>query len=69
MTSRRRLLQGLALTSLAPRMVAAAVPENWTQTFEVIVVGGGGAGLAASVAAAQNGASVCLIEKLSLIHI
>ena len=40
MTSRRRLLQGLALTSLAPRMVAAAVPENWTQTFEVIVVGG-----------------------------
>ena len=67
MTSRRRLLQGLALTSLAPRMVAAAVPENWTQTFEVIVVGGGGAGLAASVAAAQNGASVCLIEKLPLL--
>ena len=67
MTSRRRLLQGLALTSLAPRIVAAAVPENWTQTFDVIVVGGGGAGLAASVAAAQNGASVCLIEKLPLL--
>ena len=67
MTSRRRLLQGLALTSLAPRMVKAAVPENWTQTFDVIVVGGGGAGLAASVAAAQNGASVCLIEKLPLL--
>lgn len=67
MTSRRRLLQGLALTSLAPRMVKAAVPESWTQTFDVIVVGGGGAGLAASVAAAQNGASVCLIEKLPLL--
>ena len=63
MTSRRRLLQGLALTSLAPRMVKAAVPESWTQTFDVIVVGGGGAGLAASVAAAQNGASVCLIGR------
>lgn len=31
--------------------------------FDVIVVGGGGSGLAASVSAAENGASVLLLEK------
>ena len=41
---------------------------------DVVVVGGGPAGLAAAVAAARNGASVTLLERyahlgLSLIHI
>ena len=67
MTSRRKLLQSLALTAITPALTEAAVPEIWTQTFDVIVVGGGGAGLAAAVAAAQNKASVCLIEKLPLL--
>ena len=34
-------------------------------TVDVLVVGGGGAGLSAAVSAAQNGASVILVEKLS----
>lgn len=34
------------------------------QTADVVVIGGGGAGLAAAVSAHQNGASVILIEKM-----
>ena len=45
MTSRRKLMQSLALTAITPALTEAAVPEIWTQTFDVIVVGGGGAGL------------------------
>lgn len=35
-----------------------------TTTVDVLVVGGGGAGLSAALSAAQNGASVILVEKL-----
>lgn len=32
-------------------------------TYDVVVLGGGGAGLTASITAAQNGAKVILVEK------
>src|SRR5260221_12877576 len=35
-------------------------------TWDVIVVGGGGSGLAAAVSAAENGASVLVLEKQPL---
>lgn len=45
---------------------AAHTPPTLTQdvTSEVVIVGGGGAGLAAAVSALQNGARVVIIEKM-----
>ena len=33
------------------------------ESYDVVIVGGGGSGLATGVSAAQNGASVMLLEK------
>ena len=38
-----------------------------TQTYDVIIIGGGGSGLATGLSAAQNGASVILFEKRPLL--
>lgn len=71
MSSRRTLLQAaLALPAAAafPSVRASGtLPERWDEVYDVIVVGGGGAGLAAAVSAAQSGAKVCLIEKMPLL--
>ena len=45
----------------APAIDAADIAE--TQSFDVVVVGGGHAGTQAALAAAQNGATVAVIEK------
>jgi urocanate reductase len=37
--------------------------EKIVDTFDVVVVGAGGAGVSAAASAAQNGATVCIIEK------
>ncbi|MBU1053218.1 MAG: FAD-dependent oxidoreductase [Proteobacteria bacterium] len=37
-------------------------PDNWDDEADLVVVGGGGAGLAAALRAAQKGASVILVE-------
>jgi fumarate reductase flavoprotein subunit len=41
------------------------VPSTWDESYDVVVVGGGFAGLAAAYAAATEGASTVLVEKLS----
>ena len=38
-----------------------------TQAFDIAVVGGGGAGLAAAISAAESGARVVLLEKEDLL--
>lgn len=43
--------------------VEAAPVEDIEATYDVVVVGGGGAGLTAAITAAQQGAEVILIEK------
>ncbi|MDA0709354.1 MAG: FAD-dependent oxidoreductase [bacterium] len=40
------------------------VPASWHLETDVIVVGGGGTGLAAAVSSAESGASVVLLEKM-----
>lgn len=68
--SRKTLLKGAGSAALAA-MTMAAVPAfadevndvQWTHEADVVVVGMGGAGDAAAVAALENGASVVVLEK------
>ena len=56
----------LALAGLgAPKASAHRVdiPAKWDHEADVVVVGGGGTGIAAALSASEAGASVILIEK------
>ena len=48
-----------------PVMGSYEIPETWDESYDVVVVGGGFAGLAAAYGAVENGVSVALVEKLS----
>lgn len=48
-----------------PVMGSFEVPATWDETYDVVVVGGGFAGLAAAYASTTNGAKTVLVEKLS----
>ena len=48
-----------------PVMGSFEVPAQWDETYDVVVVGGGFAGLAAAYAAGEAGAKTVLVEKLS----
>ena len=56
-------LAGGDVDALKAATVEAAPVEDVEATYDVVVIGGGGAGLTAAITAAQNGASVVLIEK------
>lgn len=71
--SRRTLLKsvvagGLTLGALGK---ASAMPTDrpakWDATYDIVVVGAGGAGLSAAAHAAEQGLSVLLLEKLDII--
>ena len=58
---------GIAVTGMAWRpgeAEAAAMPKKWNETFDVVVVGSGFAGLAAAYEAKKAGASVVVLEKM-----
>ena len=40
------------------------LPEVWDENYDVVVVGGGGAGMARALLASQNGAKPVIIERL-----
>jgi fumarate reductase flavoprotein subunit len=60
-----KILSRAAITQAAgtPRGPDTA-PINWDETYDIVVVGGGYAGLAAAYAAATNGASTVVIDKM-----
>lgn len=63
---RRRLIT-LALASIASHgsmAGLAAADDEWNETFDVVVIGSGYAGLAAAIEAREAGASVLLVEKM-----
>ena len=51
--------------SYFPVMGSFAVPEKWDETYDVVVVGAGFAGMAAAYSAGEAGAKTLIIEKLS----
>ena len=67
--SRRSFLKGtgagfaLAAGSMAGIATAHAKEPKWTKTADVVVVGYGGAGAATAITAADNGASVIVLER------
>lgn len=71
-TKRRTfLVAGLATSvlSLLPSVSSAEPADkiNWNKTYDVIVIGSGGAGLSAGVSAAQNKASTVVLEKMDIV--
>ncbi len=70
MTNRRAFLRS-ALTGTAAVASGAAFampterPAGFDETFDVIVVGAGGAGLAAAAHAAESGLKVLILEKMA----
>lgn len=67
---RRRLLKGLATVPLAGLGVPAVVAQDsgpdteWAMEADVVIVGSGIAGTSAALAAAQQGVTVLMLEKM-----
>ena len=72
--SRRGFLKGAAIgagalvlagwaPSLASALPAEAVPRRWDAEADLVIVGGGGAGLVSAITARERGATVLVLEK------
>lgn len=55
-----------SLPSLASAADLCSVPQAWDKTYDVIVIGSGGAGLSAGIVAKEKGANTVVLEKLPL---
>ncbi len=56
---------GADIEALKNKAVVQAKQETIEKTVDVVVIGGGGAGLSSAVSAHQNGATVLVLEKMS----
>lgn len=52
--------------TLVANEVEKHVPTSIEETYDVVIVGAGGAGMAAAITAAEKGASVVVVEKLKM---
>ncbi|PKN71003.1 MAG: flavocytochrome c [Deltaproteobacteria bacterium HGW-Deltaproteobacteria-12] len=55
---------GMALTPWTAEAACTTMPKKWDETYDVVVVGSGFAGLAAAYEAKKAGASVVVLEKM-----
>lgn len=64
--NRRSLIRGVTASVFGLPFVAGAAEKSrhWDETFDVVVVGYGGAGACAAIAAHDAGAKVCILEKM-----
>ena len=53
--------------TLLAASLCLACTGAFAEGFDVVVIGSGGAGLSAGVAAAQNGASTVILEKMDIV--
>ncbi|PKN71000.1 MAG: flavocytochrome c [Deltaproteobacteria bacterium HGW-Deltaproteobacteria-12] len=55
---------GMALTPWTAEAACTALPKKWDETYDVVVIGSGFAGLAAAIEAKNAGANVVVLEKM-----
>jgi len=55
---------GVALKPWTAEAACAALPKKWDETYDIVVIGSGFAGLAAAYEAKKAGASVVILEKM-----
>lgn len=53
--------------AVRPALGSPSIPSKWDESYDVIVIGGGFAGLAATHSAANSGAKTLLIEKMPFV--
>lgn len=55
---------GISLMTSQAQAAGDALPKKWDETYDVVVIGSGFAGLAAAIEAREAGASVLVLEKM-----
>lgn len=62
----REALKTAGVEKLEEKEAAAHTPEKVEETYDVVVIGAGGAGLISAITAAEAGAKVAVVEKLRI---
>ena len=57
-------LGGLAVKTSEAEAACGVLPKKWDETYDVVIVGSGFAGLAAAIEARNGGANVIVLDKM-----